>query len=52
MADFNAWVMTILNPPTGTFVTLGKMKDKGDVIEVDFATSTVGTPVMAEATPV
>jgi hypothetical protein len=44
-AEFNLWLQTYyLKPPTGTFVTWGKVKVKGDNLEVDYATSTEGQP--------
>jgi hypothetical protein len=51
IADFNAWCLSLLKPPAGTFVTLGKLKDKGDTLEVDYATSTIAEPVVTDVTP-
>jgi hypothetical protein len=45
MADFELWLQTYyLKPPAGTFVTWGKVKVKGDDLEVGYATSTEGEP--------
>jgi hypothetical protein len=47
MSDFTFWVeTTLLKPPTGTFVTWGKVKIKGtDLLEVQYTTSTEYQPV-------
>jgi len=46
MSDFTLWVQTsLLQPPTGTFVSWGKVKVKGtDQLEVAYTTSTDATP--------
>jgi hypothetical protein len=44
-ADFTLWLQTYyLKPPPGTFVTWGKVKVKGDDLEVDYATSSEEQP--------
>lgn len=41
---FNAWALSLLNEPTGTFVTLGKVKVKQTNLEVSYTTSTQSAP--------
>jgi hypothetical protein len=40
--DFNNWCLTLL--PTGPFYSFGKIKDKGQNIEVSYNSSTAGAP--------